>query len=183
LTLNPNPSPKANTKPSTRTFSLTIALTQILRDAHKIRPHKFAKIVPSPRVRKMPALAQLPCPCGHALNFGKFEIFSTNKCRRLHLKNCPLLPCPQNVRTGQILSPLTTNVFYGQPLTMLQPKHNLILVGFQASDWEVDLVLPTPDYPIHEITAIKNNNVTIRPFCSRKNWKNLFGYRTQRQRC
>jgi len=47
-----------------------------------------------------------PCTCGHTINFEKFEVFCTKKCRRPHLKN-PLLSCPHWTNPP---SPLTANV-------------------------------------------------------------------------
>jgi len=72
---------------------------------------KSDKLTPSLLACKMSALAQpplLPCACGHTINFEKSEFFFIKKCGRPHLKN---LPCPKNVRTGQIPSPPD----YGRP--------------------------------------------------------------------
>jgi len=57
------------------------------------------KLTPSPLVRTG-STPFPPCPCGHTINFEKFDIFCTKKCGRSHSKN-PLSPWPQNVRTGQ----------------------------------------------------------------------------------
>jgi len=78
---------------------------------------KSKKLSSSPFVHKMSALAQLPslsCPCEHTINFEKLGVFLRQKFRTSASEE-PLPPCPQNVRTGQLPSPLTADVFYGQP--------------------------------------------------------------------
>jgi len=74
----------------------------LLGAVHKGRPHKIAKIDLLP-----------PCPCGHTINFQKSEVFFTKKCGRPHLSS----PLSENVRTRQTPSPLTADIFYGQPLS------------------------------------------------------------------
>jgi len=79
-----------------------------LGTVHKRRPYKIKKnLIPSSLVRKCPHWLNSPsllvradtpyCPCGHTLNFEKYVVFCTKKCRPPHLKNPP---CPQNVCTG-----------------------------------------------------------------------------------
>jgi len=81
---------------------------------HKKRLHKIAKkLTPVPPLSEKYPLWLNPLstfPCRHTINFEKFNVFFTNKCRRPHLRN-PILPCPKNVRSGQTPSPLTAGSF------------------------------------------------------------------------
>jgi len=75
-----------------------------IRAVHKGRPHKIAKNLPLPLVRKMSALSQTSPPrlCGHTINFWKTGWFLYQKVR---MSTSEEPPYPQNVRTGQTPSP------------------------------------------------------------------------------
>jgi len=67
-------------------FSVISSIGFNSRAVHKRRLHKIAKNWLPLLVRKMSALAQPVCPCGHTLNFEKPEIFCTKKCGHPDLK-------------------------------------------------------------------------------------------------
>jgi len=84
---------------------------------HKGHPHKIAKNQHPPFVQKMSALAQPPLSVRTQHKFRKIRYFFAPKSADFHFWRTSFPPCPQNVHTGEIPSPLTADVFYGQPLT------------------------------------------------------------------
>jgi len=60
----------------------------------------------------------LSCPCGHTMHFEKSGVLRQKVWMSASEESPSLFPpYPKTVRAGQTPSLLTTDVFYGQPLT------------------------------------------------------------------
>jgi len=87
-----------------------------LGTVHKRRPHKIAKNDLSRP--PLTALAKLPCPCEHTINFKKSEVFA-QKSANVRIWRIPLTPRPKNVRIEQTPSPWLRKSLIDGPLVSL----------------------------------------------------------------
>jgi len=79
---------------------------------------KSRKTAPAPLSAKCLHWLNPSCPCGHTITLEKSEVVSTKNCGRSHLKNLSPLVHKMSALDKPV-SPLSADVFYGQPFTFV----------------------------------------------------------------